>query len=160
MHWMETGRVVNTHGLGGEVKIEPWCDSPAFLMGFVQVKIGQTIYVVEQARVHGAMLLAKLEGVDTVQAAQALKNKVLYIDRTHVELPEGRHFVQDLIGLSVVDQTQGVIGTISDVLSMPAHDVYVVVGDGGQRYIPVVDEFVLGVDVAAGQVLVRLIEGM
>lgn len=157
---MEAGRIVNTHGLHGEVKIEPWCDSPEFLAGFSQLRVGTAVFDLERSRVHGGMLLAVLRGIDTVQAAQALKNAVVCIDRADVRPPEGRHFIADLLGLTVVDERCGPIGALEDVLQMPAQDVYVVAGEDGKRYIPVVDEFVLSVDMDEKIIRVRLIEGM
>lgn len=160
MQWMETGKVVNTHGVKGELKIEPWCDSPEFLLQFKQLLIGGTVYRVLASRVHGSMVLAKLEGIDSVQQAQRLKEKPVSIDRTDVALPEGRYFVQDLIGLTVVDQDGARVGTLYDVLSLPAQDVYVVRDEDGEHYIPAVPEFVQSIDLQAGVMSVCLIEGM
>lgn len=160
MQWMEAGKVVNTHGVIGEVKIEPWCDSPDFLLAFGELLVGGEIYKASSLRVHGKMVLAKLDGVDSVQDAQRLKERIISIDRTGVTLPEGRYFVQDLIGLTVVDQDGTRVGTLYDVMSMPAQDVYVVRGDDGEHYIPAVPEFVTEINLATGFVAVRMIEGM
>jgi 16S rRNA processing protein RimM len=102
----------------------------------------------------------QLEGVDTVEAAQALRDTVLFIDRSGIELPEGRYFIQDLIGLSVIGDGGERIGTLYNVLTTPAHDVYVVRGDDGEHMIPVVPEFILGIDLDSGVVRAKLIEGM
>ena len=158
---IEIGRITASHGIRGEVRAEPWCDSPDFLTGFSEVYLrGEELCRVEGARVHKNHALLKLEGVDTVEAAQALRGVVLYIDRAGVKLPEGRFFIKDLIGLSVVDGKTGRVGTLYDVLAMPAHDVYVVRGDGGEHMIPAVPEFVKEIDIAGGTVRVELIEGM
>ena len=160
MQWMESGRIINTHGVRGELKIEPWCDSPDFLLDFKELLIGGTVYDVNSMRVHGKMVLACLDGIESVQDAVRLKGCLVSIDRTDVALPEGRYFVQDLIGLSVVDCDGIRIGTLYDVLNMPAHDVYIVRGEDGEHYIPAVPEFVTEMDPEKGFITVRMIEGM
>jgi len=170
MELLEIGKIVGTHGVRGELRVEPWCDNPAFLAGFTSVYISGQPQKVISARPHKSLVLMMLEGVDTVEAAQALRGTVLHIDRTGVELPEGRYFIQDLVGLSVRrtaggDGTCGCetgehIGTLYDVLTAPAHDVYVVRGEDGDRMIPVVPEFVKKIDIDAGVIWVELIEGM
>ncbi|MDR0326287.1 MAG: ribosome maturation factor RimM [Oscillospiraceae bacterium] len=155
----EIGKVAGTHGVRGELRIEPWCDSPAFLAGFETVHLLGQPYKVQSARPHKSLVLMKLDGVDTVEAAQMLRGSILYIDRSGVELPEGRHFIQDLVGLSVLDGEER-IGTLYDVLTAPAHDVYVVRGEDGERMIPAVPEFVKEIDIDGGVIRVKLIEGM
>jgi 16S rRNA processing protein RimM len=165
MDRIEIGKIVGTHGVRGELRVEPWCDSPEFLAGFKKVYLKRGAHDpltgsgVTLARVHKKHVLLRLEGVESVEAAQALRDTVLYIDRTGVTLPEGRHFVQDLIGLAVFDGDERV-GTLCDVLSAPAHDVYIVRGDDGEHMIPAVPEFVKEIDTAGGIVRVEMIEGM
>ena len=159
--FLEAGEIVNTHGIQGEVKIVPWCDTPEFLCGFDTLYIDGAPVKVRAARAHKGNVLARLEGVDDVNAAMRLKNKVVSIDRTGVELPEGRHFIADLIGLTVLDDDTGAeLGTIAEVLTPPAHEVYVVRGRGKEYLIPAVDAFLRGTNVEEGWVRVHLIEGM
>ena len=155
--WLEAGRIVGTHGIRGEVKVEPWADEPSFLLGFDQVLLKGKSVAVEQARVHKSQVLLKLAGVDTVDDAAALRGQILSIDRSQVELDEDTVFIADLIGLPVFADGEQ-IGRIKEVLSLPANDVYVVKGEH-EYLIPVVKEFVLNVDVQRG-VTVRLLEGM
>ena len=151
--FLEAGQIVNTHGVQGEVKIVPWCDSPEFLLQF------DTLYL-DAARVHKGNVLAALEGVADVNAAMALKGKTVSIDRSGVVLPEGRHFIADLLGLEVLDAGSGEkLGVVADVLTPPAHEVYVVKGEH-EYMIPAVDEFLAETNVEGGYIKVRLIEGM
>ena len=159
MDLLEIGKIVGTHGVRGELRVEPWCDSPAFLAGFTAVFLRGTPYQVQSARTHKSLVLMKLEGVESVEAAQALRDSVLYIDRSDCALPEGRYFIRDLIGLAVFDGEERV-GTLYDVLNAPAHDVYVVRGGDGEHMIPAVPEFVKEVDLEQGVIRVALIEGM
>lgn len=158
---LEAGQIVNTHGVKGEVKIVPWCDSPDFLCGFSQLYIDKAPVSVLSARPAKGNVLVKFQGVDDVNAAMRLKNKIVFIDRNGVKLPDGRHFLADLIGLEVRSADTGaVIGTLTDVLMPPAHEVYVVSGNGEEHLIPAVDEFLVETNVAGGYIRVRLIEGM
>ncbi len=159
--FLEAGQIVNTHGIKGEVKIVPWCDTPDFLCDFDVLYIDGKAVDVELSRVHKTNVIAKLAGVNDVDAAMAMKNKIVSIDRSNVELPEGRHFIADLIGLEVRDaDSNAVLGIIDDVLTPPASEVYVVKGNGKEYMIPAVDEFVIETNVDDGYVRVRLIEGM
>jgi len=159
MKRMEAGKIVNTHGIRGEVKIQPWCDSAEFLCKFDVYYINETPYRVLASRPHKGCVLAKLEGVSDINAAMCLKNKVISVDREGITLPEGQYFISDLLGLSVVTVDGETIGTIKDVLNLPANDVYVVQGET-EYMIPVVKEFVQSVDLVAKCVTVKLIPGM
>lgn len=159
--FLEAGEIVNTHGVKGEVKIMPWADSPEFLCQFDTFYMDGKAIKVLSSRPHKAMVLAQLEGVDTVEKAMRLKGKVLSIDRTGVELPDGRHFLADLMGLTVLDNATGEeLGTIEDILTPPAHEVYVVRGKGKEYMIPAVDAFLAETNVEGGYIRVNLIEGM
>ena len=159
--FLEAGQIVNTHGIRGEVKIVPWCDTPDFLCTFDKLYVDGKAVKVETARVHKSNVIAKLAGVNDIDAAMALKNKVVHIDRSRVKLPEGRHFIADLIGLEVRDADDDtVLGTLEDVLTLPSNEVYVVKGSGKEYMIPAVDEFLIETNVKDGYVRVHLIEGM
>ncbi|MBR4132250.1 MAG: 16S rRNA processing protein RimM [Oscillospiraceae bacterium] len=155
---LEAGEIVATHGVRGEVKLLPWADSPEFLLDFPRLSLDGRWYEVEQSRVQKTCVLLKLRGVDRVEDAAHLVKKIASIDRDDAPLPEGSHFIADLIGLQVLSDGEP-IGKLIDVLSMPGNDVYVV--QGKRRYmIPVVRQFVDEPDYEAGTINVRLIEGM
>ncbi len=158
--FLEAGQIANTHGIQGEVKIVPWADSPEFLCGFDTFYIDGAPVKVLSAKPHKTNVIARLEGVGDVNDAMRLKGKTVSIDRTGVELPGGRHFLADLMGLEVRDaETGAVLGTVVDILTPPSHEVYVV--KGAREYmIPAVDEFVKEIDVEGGFIRVSLIEGM
>ena len=159
--FLEAGQIVNTHGIQGEVKIVPWCDSPEFLCIFDLLYLDGSPIKVLSAKPHKGNVLARLEGVDDVAAAMRLKGKTISIDRTGVELPDGRHFLADLMGLEVRDADSGeVLGTLSEVLTPPASNVYVVTGGKHQHMIPAVPEFIVETNLDEGYLRVRLIEGM
>ena len=157
--FLEAGEIVSTHGIQGEVKILPWADSPEFLLKFKTFYIDAKPITVVSSRVHKTCVLAKLDGIDTPEAAVALRGKKVLIDRSNVRLPKGTVFIADLLGCRVLDDDAKEIGTIKDVLTMPSSDVYVI--EGEHKYmIPAVKEFVKEINVDEGFVRVHLIEGM
>ena len=157
---IEAGRIVNTHGVQGEVKIEVWLDSPKFFKSFKRLYTagGQELKVLS-ARTHKDFVIAKLEGVEDVNAAMALKNKVLSIRRSDAALPHGAFFLQDILGAKVVDEDGHEIGVLQDVMETPASNIYVVRGET-EHLIPAVPEFIKKTDAEAGVITVHLIEGM
>ena len=143
----------------GEVRSTPWADSAAFLRGFRTFYIdGQPVRVL-RSRVHKNQLIAQLEGYDDVNAAMTLKNKVIHIDRADAKLPEGRYFLQDLLGMRVVSDAGETLGELADVLDLPQGSVYVVRG-AREILIPDVPEFLLNIDAERGEITVHLLEGM
>lgn len=158
--FLEAGQIVNTHGIKGEVKIVPWCDSPEFLCGFPILYIDGAPVKLLHTSVHKGNLLAAFEGVDDVNAAMRLKGKIVFIDRTGVTLPDGRHFLADLLGLEVRDAESGaVLGALTDVLTPASQQIYVVKGLRSYM-IPAVDEFIVETNVDDGYIRVKLIEGL
>ena len=160
--FLEIGRIVNTHGIRGDVKVQPWCDSPEFLADFdrLYTKSQQEIRVL-RAAVHKGCVLMHLEGIDTVDDAQKLRNTILYMNRDDVELEEGAFFIQDVIGLPAYDERVGrQIGTVKEITAGPAGDLYVIQDGDKTHYIPGVPAFLREVDLENGQVTFCTIEGL
>lgn len=157
--YVEAGRITNTHGVNGEVKIEVWLDSPAFLKRFDRVFLEGRELKICSARIHKNFLITKFEGMEDVNAAMPLKGKTIHILRSDARLPEGSYFLQDLIGASVRDEQGREIGLLTEVLERPASNIYVVRGTE-EHLIPAVPEFILATDPEAGVITVHLIEGM
>ncbi len=157
--FLETGQIVNTHGVRGEVRAVPWADSPEFLCSFETLYLDGAPVAVQSARVHKGSAILKLEGVDSVEAAMALRDKVLSIRRSDAKLPAGAFFLADLIGLDVLNEAGEKLGTLKEVLSPSRQRVYVVEGER-EILIPAVPEFILETNLDGGYLRVRLIEGM
>jgi len=157
---LQAGKIINTHGTKGEVKIFPWADTPEFLKGFKTLYIGDKATKVISSRVHKDCLIAVLEGIDSLEAAIRLKNIIVYIDKSSVKLEEGRHFIADLIGLTAVDYETGEeLGKVAEVLTLPSNNVYVIKGKR-EILVPAVAEFIKETDLSAGIIKMSLIEGM
>ncbi len=162
--FLEIGKIVNTHGLGGVVKIMPWCDSAEFLCEFETLYRGRdhVPMQIERASVQKNMALVKFEGIDTPEAANALRNAVLYMDRDDVELDEGTYFIQDLQGMCVVDADDGrEYGVLHDVLQTGANDVYEVEAPSGKMLlVPVIPDVVLKIDDETNTITIRPLKGL
>lgn len=156
LQFLEAGEIVTTHGVRGEMKILPWADGPDFLVDYKRVRIGGTEYKVESCRIQKNCNLLKVQGVDTMEAAQALRGKTVEIYRQ--DAPADMIFVAELIGVSVFADGEE-IGKIADVLDYPGNKVYVVKGEY-EYMIPAVKQFVLSTDMEKEVMQVRLIEGM
>ena len=109
--FIEAGEFVTTHGVMGELKLYPWCDGPEFVAALPRLFFtpeGGRETKVEAVRAHKGMCLVKLKGVDSIDAARPYIRKVAYFSRADVKLPEGRYFVQDIVGCTVKDADTGV----------------------------------------------------
>ena len=161
--YLEVGKGTNVHGLMGEVRVQPWADSPDFLCKFKTLYVDKAHWPieVERARVHKNMVIIKFKGVTDVPSALAMRNAILYIDRADAKLPEGSFFLADIYGLEVRDaQTSEVLGKIADVLTLPANNVYVVRGGARELMIPAVPQFIAETNLEEGFVRVNMMEGL
>lgn len=158
--YLDAGKIVNTHGIRGEIKVFPLCDGPEFLLEFDRFFInGEEIEVIS-SRVHKNVALIRLSGIDHIEQAEQLVGNILQINCDDIELEEGRYFIEDLVGMKVVDIDTGKeYGTLKSVIQTGANDVYEVQGD--KLYlIPKIDEVVLNTDMDAGIISIRPLKGL
>lgn len=162
--YIECGKIINTHGAHGGVKIEPWCNTPRDLASLKRVfflERGEyTKKKILKASVFKQFVLADIEGIDDMDKAMLLKNTVIYAAREDFKLDDGEFFISDLEGLEVIDADSGIIyGTLVETINRGASDIYVVKTANGERMIPAVNEFIDRIDLEKG-VFVRPIPGM
>ncbi|MBO7473271.1 MAG: 16S rRNA processing protein RimM [Ruminococcus sp.] len=161
--YLEAGKIVTTHGIRGEVKIMPYTDSPELLAEFDRLFIGkghEEVFI-ERSRVFKNTVIAKIEGVDTPEAAEKLRNKVLYMHRDDLELDEDTYFIQDLIGMEVRDaDTAEVYGTIADVMQTGANDVYVIKGQDREYLVPAIADVVISTNTDENIMTIRPLDGL
>lgn len=162
--FLEAGKIVGTHGVRGDLKVQSWCDSPEVLCDFDTLYLDESTPVsVEKAQVHKNVVLMHLKGVDTVEQAEMLRGRVLHLDRDDVELPEDLVFIQDILGFVVFDRrTDSEVGRLRDVItSNPAHDMYEIkTTDGRLVYVPAAKPFLQEIDMQAGMIYIESIEGL
>jgi 16S rRNA processing protein RimM len=162
--YLECGKIINTHGFRGTVKLESWCDAPEILAGLDRVwfeKNGMyTSKRVLRASVFRQFVLMDLEGVASEEAANALRNTVVFAAREDLPIEEGDVFIVDLIGLPVKHADSGeVLGELKDVNTRGARDLYIVKTPTGEYMIPAVPEFVTKLD-TEDAVYIRPIPGL
>ena len=162
--YLEAGKIVRTHGVRGELCLEPWADSAEFLRPIKRFWFdeGKTDAGLISSRVHKGRLLITLEGINTVEKADTLRGKILYLDRNDVKLEDGAHFLQDLIGLKAVDGNTGAeYGILSEVLPTGANDVYSIVNSEGKEFLfPAVRHFIKKIDIDGGVIELLPIPGI
>ncbi len=153
--YIEIGKIVNTHGVVGALKVEPWCDGVDVLCSMKKVyfcnkEVYRAVGVIS-ATPHKGHALMKLEGIDTLEKAITYKTCIIYVKREDIPLEEGAFLIDDLIGLKVTDVNTGVIyGTLSDVIQGAAGDIYEIKTEKGNVLIPAVKEFVKKIDLKDG----------
>ena len=162
--YIECGKIINTHGCKGGLKIEPWCNSANDFTElkrlFISTKNGFDKYTVTKASFFKQFVILELKEVADMDSALSLKNSIIYAAREDFKLDDGEYFLSDIIGLKVLDYENGkVYGTVVDIINRGASDIYVVNTPNGERMIPAVEEFIVSVDVENG-VLVRVIDGL
>lgn len=163
---LEIGKIVNTHGLRGEVKVVPWTDSPDDFLNLDCVYIkNKTEY--EKLTISGVKfqknnVIVKFKEYNDINEILKYKNTILYAHRDDLgELPEGVYYIVDLIGLDVYTEVDEYIGKISDVFNAGASDIYEVKREGKKNLLlPVIDEVVKNVDIKGGRVTVNIMEGL
>jgi 16S rRNA processing protein RimM len=162
--YLECGRVQNTHGCHGWIKVESFCDSPKVLASLKVVyrrAAGQylPVRVLETGRKQDTVLM-HLEGIDDMDVAERMKNEVLYAARADIPLEDGAYFLVDLPGLPVIDaDSEKVYGRVKRIHFAGGRDMLVVDTPTGERLLPMVDAFLVRVDVESG-VYVRPIPGL
>ena len=156
---LEAGKIINTQGLQGEVKVQAWADSAEDLLPYTRFVAAGEELKVAKSRVQKGFLYLRFEDKNTIEDVIPLKGKVLHMYREDLILPEGVHLLSDIIGSRVVDEEGNDIGVVEDILERPAANVYVIRGDW-EILVPSVPEFIKNVDTDEKIVTVRLIEGM
>lgn len=167
MNKLEVGKIINTHGLKGEVKVVTWTDYPEVFeeIGYVWLKkrTGDERLDIRNVKYQKNNIIIKFSQINSIEEAEKFKNQILYADRENMpELPEGMHYIVDLIGLEVYDEETGdKIGVIADVFNTGANDIYDVKREGKKNLLlPVIDEFVKNIDMEKNRVTVHVMEGL
>ncbi|MFC5471987.1 ribosome maturation factor RimM [Cohnella suwonensis] len=166
---LNIGKVVNTHGIKGELRIWPQTDFPdvRFKKGNKLLMLspdnGGTLTVeIEAAREQKNMFVVKFKGFDNINEVEKYKGWELKVgEDERVPLEEDEYYVRDIVGCEVVTEEGETLGTVSDILSPGANDIWVVkMAKGKELLLPVIDDVVLEVNIAARKIKVHLMEGL
>lgn len=158
------GKIVNTHGIKGEVKVYPYTDDIDNLSKIKEVYFDEKLndkHKVKSCKIQKNMLIIKLEGINIVEEAAKLKDTNLYIIKEDISDIEDTYYVEDLIGMDVIDEKEQVIGTITYVFNTGANDVYEIKSsDNKEIYIPAIKDVVKKVDVKNKKMYIEMMEGL
>ena len=158
--YVAAGRLLRVRGVRGEVLVEPLAPHESLSAG-TGVTVSGREYKIERARSEGRFLRVKLAGVNTRENAQALRGAYLQVREADLAaLPEGEYYRFQLIGLNVNSVDGRSLGQVTDVLSAPENDIYVVSGPSGEVLIPAVDDVVQDIDLSAGYITIEIIPGL
>ena len=165
MDFLEIGKIVNTHGIRGDIKIEPWCDSFAVFSAldilYIRAENEYCPFTLAKAEPYKKFALVHFRGIDDADSADKLKNKIVYVHRQQLSIGEDRVLIADIIGLPVIDASNGEeYGVLTDVLDGAAQQLYVVQRpDGSVSYMPAIREFIDHIELGK-QILVTPPEGL
>ena len=159
---IKVGKITTAVGIKGEVKVYPYTDDPERFEELESVYAGDDVMYIDKVRYQKNLVILKFKGVDDRNAAEALRDRYLTIDRSELrELEEDEYFIFDLIGLEAVDQEGNHIGVVSDVIQNTAQDLYEIKKDDGSKYlVPAVYEIVTDIDINSGIMKIDPIDGL
>ena len=159
---LEIGKIVTTHGIRGEVKIQPWCDEPELFDELEYLFIEGEKYNIVRNRFHKTCQIVQLENVNSIDDAERFKNQIVYINRDALELPEGRYYIADIEGLTVKEQNGRILGVVDEIIKTGSNDVYSLKDTFNKKpvLIPVIEGVVLETNIDGGYIVVKLPKGL
>ncbi len=163
---LQVGIISSTHGVRGEVKVFPTTDDSNRFKNLKEVLLDtgkeQLPMKIEQVKFFKQFVILKFEGIDNINDIEKHKGKSLYVTREHaVKLKKDEYYIADLIGICVLDESGGELGTLTDVMETGANDVYVIaMKDGRELLLPAIRQCILEVDIEKMKMKVHLLEGL
>ena len=164
--YLEIGQIVNTFGIKGMVKVQPFTDDIEQFENlktiYIKNKSEQKEYEIEEVKYHKNMILLKLKGINNIEEANLLRQSYLLKDREKEEpLKEGTYYIVDLLGLEVYDDNGNLLGTLEDIFNTGSNDIYVVKNElGKQILLPAISEVIKEIDIKNKKIIVHLIKGL
>ena len=157
---LAVGKICNTHGVRGNIKLIPWTDFPEVFENIDYITVENIRYDIKDVKYQKSNIILKLQGIDTVEEAEKLRDLTAYCEETQLEeLPEDTYYIADLIGCEVYEG-ENLLGKVADVFSAGGADLYEIKGKGAPIYLPAIKENVLSVDIKNKIIKVKLPEGL
>ena len=159
---VEVGKIVNTRGLRGEVKVYPYMDEPEDFLEFEYLLIKDKKYDIKNVKFFKNMVFVTLDGIDTIEKAETLRNSLAFVYEEDLpDLSEGEFYVKDIVGMEVFSDEGENIGIIKDVLKTGSNDVYEIGREGKKNmYIPAIKDVILNTDVENRRMTIHIIPGL
>lgn len=155
------GRVLTSHGIRGEMSVEPLTDDPTRFKKLKRVLLRGREYPVASVRVRPNEVLLRLEGISTPEEAKRFRGEYLHIEpEDAVQLPEGAYYHFQLIGLRVQTTGGDPLGELSEVIALESNDVYVVRGERGEVLVPATNDVVREIDLPGQMMTVEPVAGL
>ena len=164
--YFEIGQIVNTNGLKGVVKVKPFTDDitefETFKSIYVQKKAELVEFKIESVRYAKNMVFLKLEGIDTIEEAENLRNFYIKVERDALpDLEENSYYIVDLLECEVETVEGELLGKMDDIFNTGSNDVYVVKNEEGKQILlPAIKEVIKNVDIPNKKITVKLMEGL
>ena len=163
---LEIGQIVNTFGIEGFVKVNPWVNDVTrfddLKKVYIKIRKEEKVLEIEEVKYHKNQVLLKFKGVETVEQAEMLRNAILEIDRKDaIPLEEGEYFIADLLESEVYTDEGEKLGILEDIFNTGSNDIYVVKNELGKSILlPRIKDVFKEIDVENKKIIVHLIEGL
>lgn len=162
--FLEVGKIVGTHGIRGEVKVEHWCDSVDDFCNIddVYINVNEKPLEIDYERVHKSHVLVKFKNVSNKTEAEMYRGKILYALKNDIQIEPGRYFIADLKGCNVIDDETGVCyGVLNDIFNHGSVDIYSIINSSKKEYLlPIVDGTVSDVDLQNKKIFIKPLKGI
>lgn len=170
MEWFNVGRIVNTHGIRGEVRVLSTTDfeEERFAVGnrlaaFKKNDKKPSWVTIESVRRHKNFILLTFEGMDNINMVEPFKEGLLKVTKDQMTddlLQENEFFFHEIIGCEIVSEEGEKIGVVSDILQTGANDVWVVKGAKKEHYIPYIEDIVKEINVDDKRIVIHVMDGL
>lgn len=163
---LEVGQIVNTFGIKGFVKVNPWVNDVTRFENlttiYIKSKNNTKKYEIEEVKYQKNMVLLKLKGIETIEQAETLRNSYIEIDRLDaIPLEQGEYFIADLLGAEVYSDEGELLGILDDIYNTGSSDIYVVKNELGKTILlPYIDEVIKEIDVENKKIIAHLLKGL
>ena len=157
----EIGKIVNTFGIKGEVKVTPYTDDIEQFKKIKSIYVNNTLMQVQSAKFQKNVVILKLKDVDDMTAAENLRNSIIEAKRSKKKLPENTYYIADLIGLDVYTDEGNLLGNVTDIYNTGANDIYTVKTlEGKEVLLPAIKDVIKQVDLQNEKIIVHLLKGL
>ena len=157
----EIGKIVNTFGIKGEVKVIPYTDDIEQFKKIKNIYVNNDVMEIESVRYHKNTIILKFKGIDTMNDAENIKNSILKIQRTKKKLPQNTYYITDLIGVDVYTDEDKLLGKVKDIYNTGANDIYIVeTSENKEILLPAIKEVIKKVDIENKKIIVHILKGL
>lgn len=157
----EIGKIVNTFGIKGEVKVLPYTENIEQFKKIKKIYISNKEVKLQSVKYHKNTVILKLEGIDDMTSAENLRGSIIEIERSKEKLPKDTYYIADLIGLDVYTDEGNLLGKLEDIYNTGANDIYTVrTDDDKQILLPSIKEVIKEIDIENKKIIVHILKGL